>query len=142
MSGARVKLVTPDPVSGGDVVGREIEPVTEAGRWNAFARECNDALRQAQELARGARKALGTLVRQAGSLAEQLGDFLRSPGAEALAQGLWERSAEGRAELRRQELEAQAKERHEARERSPKKREQDRDDGSERRSPQDRGWSR
>ena len=123
-------------------VGREIEPVTEAGRWNAFARECNDALRQAQELARGARKALGTLVRQAGSLAEQLGDFLRSPGAEALAQGLWERSAEGRAELRRQELEAQAKERHEARERSPKKREQDRDDGSERRSPQDRGWSR
>lgn len=123
-------------------VGREIEPVTEAGRWNAFARECNDALRQAQELARAARKALGTLVRQAGSLAEQLGDFLRSPGAEALAQGLWERSAEGRAELRRQELEAQAKERHEARERSPKKREQDRDDGSERRSPQDRGWSR
>lgn len=112
-------------------VGREIAPVTEAGRWNAFARECNAALDRARELARGAREAFGDLARQAGSLAEQLGDFLRSPGAEALAHGMRERSPEGRAELRRQERAAQTKERKGI-ERPAKGRERDQDDGWER----------
>jgi hypothetical protein len=97
-------------------VGRVAEPVTEAGRWNAFARECNDALDQARELVRGAREAWGGLVRQAGSLADQLGDFMRSSGAETLAQGMWERSPEGRAELRQRE--AQVKQERQRAERS------------------------
>ncbi|MFZ1302157.1 MAG: MobQ family relaxase [Candidatus Microsaccharimonas sp.] len=89
--------------------GREAEPITEAGRWNAFARECNDTLDRARELARGAREAWGGFVRQAGDLAHQLGDLMRSSGGmEALAQGLRERSPEGRAELWRQQRETQA----------------------------------
>lgn len=118
--------------------GREAEPITEAGRWNAFARECNDTLDRARDLARGAREAWGGLVRQAGDLAHQLGGLMRSSGGmEALAQGMWERSPEGRAELRRQEREAQAQEERQRAERSAQER-----GGRGRERGRDDDWSR
>ena len=96
-------------------MGREAESVTEAGRWNAFARECNMALEWARERAQEARGLWDGLTRQVGDLADQLTALMGS-GLErevaVEARERWEHTLEGRMALLREEREQEREGEH------------------------------
>ena len=95
-------------------MGREVEPITEAGRWNAFTRECNAALGWARERAQEARDLWDGLTRQVNGLADQLTAVLGSGLEREIAveaRERWERSFEGRmARLREERKQERARE--------------------------------
>jgi ATP-dependent exoDNAse (exonuclease V) alpha subunit len=113
-------------------MGREVEPITEAGRWNAFTRECNAALGWARERAQEARDLWDGLTRQVNGLADQLTAVLGSGLEREIAveaRERWERSFEGRmARLREERKQERAREGER--------------EGPRPRTPGTRGWSR
>lgn len=111
-------------------MGREVEPITEAGRWNAFAHECNVAISWARERAQEARDLWDGLTRQVSGLADQLTALMGSGLEREMAveaRERWERTFEGRMARLRED------------------REQEREGAGEHaraRSSETRGWSR
>lgn len=85
--------------------GREVERVTEEGRWNAVAEARNAALEIAREAHSRAREAFRETSERVRGLSDRLGAFLGGRGADELERGLWERSPEGREHQRELERE-------------------------------------